>query len=68
MIYIIKDGKGNIKKYNFDGKLEFEGEYLNGKKHGKGKEYNYEDKLEFEGEYLNGKSMEKEKNIIMKVN
>jgi len=52
MIYIIKDGKGNIKKYNNEGKLKFEGEYLNGKKHGKGKEYNYEDKLEFEGEYL----------------
>ena len=37
------------------GKLEFEGEYLNGKRNGKGKEYNYEGKLLFEGEYLNGK-------------
>ena len=32
----------------------FEGEYLNGKRKGKGKEYNYYGKLEFEGEYLNG--------------
>jgi len=32
----------------------FEGEYLNGKRHGKGKEY-CDNKLKFEGEYLNGK-------------
>ena len=33
----------------------FEGEYLNGKRNGKGKEYNYYNgKLEYEGEYLNG--------------
>ena len=56
MVYEIKDGKGNIKEYNFYSKLLFEGEYLNGKRNGKGKEYNYEnDKFEFEGEYLNGK-------------
>ena len=39
----------------------YEGEYLNGKRNGKGKEYYYELKylnkkeyLKFEGEYLNG--------------
>ena len=35
--------------------LVFEGEYLNGKRNGKGKEYSpypYEGKLKFEGEYL----------------
>jgi len=32
----------------------FEGEYLNGKRNGKGKEYE-DEKLIFEGEYLNGK-------------
>ena len=37
-----------------NGQLRFEGEYLNGKKHGKGKEYGYKGNLEFEGEYLNG--------------
>ena len=31
--------------------MEFEGEYLNGERHGKGKEYN-NGKLIFEGEYL----------------
>ena len=52
----IKDGKGNIKEYNYyDGKLRFEGEYLNGERNGKGKEFNYITKLEFEGEYLKGK-------------
>ena len=35
----IKYGKGNVKEYNYFGKLEYEGEYLNGKRHGKGKEY-----------------------------
>ena len=33
----------------------FEGEYLNGKRNGKGKEYYDNGKLTFEGEYLNGK-------------
>ena len=33
--------------------LLFEGEYLNGKRNGKGKEYYYNDKLLFEGEYKN---------------
>ena len=41
------------KKYYNNGKLRFEGEYLNGNWNGKGKEY-YDDKLVFEGEYLNG--------------
>ena len=35
--YEIKDGKGNIKEYNYIGKLLFEGEYLNGKKNEKEK-------------------------------
>ena len=30
----------------------FEGEYLNGKRNGKGKEYYNDGKLKFEGEYL----------------
>ena len=43
------------KEYDDNGKLIFEGEYLNGERHGKGKEYNSDGKLKFEGEYLNGK-------------
>jgi len=42
-----------VKEYYDDGKIEFEGEYLNGERNGKGKEYNKNGKLEFEGEYLN---------------
>ena len=35
--------------------MKYEGEYLKGKRHGKGKEYSYENgNLEFQGEYLNG--------------
>ena len=37
-----------------DGYLIYEGDYLNGKRHGKGKLYKKYNKLEFEGEFLNG--------------
>ena len=42
--------KYNNGKYN----LIYEGEFKNGKRHGKGKEYFYFNKILFEGEYLNG--------------
>ena len=35
--------------------LKYEGEYLNGQRHGKGKEYNKQGDLIYEGDYLNGK-------------
>ena len=44
-----------MKEYDDNGQLIFEGEYLNGKRNGKGKEYNNIGKIIFEGEYLNGK-------------
>ena len=47
------DGEGNGKEYDNDGKLRYDGEYLNGIKNGKGREFKY-NKLIFEGEYLNG--------------
>ena len=53
----IKFFSNNIsKEYSINSdKLIFEGEYLNGKRNGKGKEYYRNGKLLFEGEYLNGK-------------
>ena len=36
--YEIKNGKGFIKKYNYNRELIFEGQYLNGERNGKGKE------------------------------
>ena len=55
IIYELINGNGKVKEYYYDGKLIFEGEYLNGKKNGYGKDYYYDNgKLEFEGEYLNG--------------
>ena len=53
-IYQLKNGKGFIKEFDYGGNLIFEGEYLNGKRNGKGKEYKIFGPLEFEGEYLNG--------------
>ena len=43
-------------KYFEDGKIKFEGEYLNGEANGKGKIYNENGKLEFEVEFVNGKA------------
>ena len=53
IIYELKNGTGEVKEYNNEGKLIYEGEYFNGKKNGKGKEFD-NGKLIFEGEYLSG--------------
>ena len=56
---------GLVKEYYEDNWLKFQGEFLNGKRNGKGKEYNYRTgELEFEGEYLNGKKNGKGKEYI----
>ena len=57
---------GKIKEYEYNNIIKFEGEYLNGKRNGKGKEYRFGD-LVFEGEYLDG-IRKKEKNIILMAN
>ena len=48
-----KNIQKKLKKY--ENILIYEGEYLNGKRNGKGKEYDKNGKIIFEGEYLNGK-------------
>ena len=48
-----KDGLCIGKEYEKD-KIVFEGEYLNGKKHGKGKEYTIDGKIKYDGEYYDG--------------
>ena len=63
--YKILSGKYSTVKKNGNGKgrvyilktkrLIFEGEFLNGKKNGKGKEFDEENHLIFYGEYLDGK-------------
>ena len=49
-----KNGKG--KELYSNGKIKYEGEFLDGKMHGKGREYDYYKSvtLIFEGEYING--------------
>jgi len=60
-LFELKDGKGYVKqverRYNLVDFLIYEGDYLNGVKHGKGKEYigDKNKKIIFEGEYFNGK-------------
>ena len=44
-----------VKEYNSNNQLIYEGEYLNGKKNGKGKEYDENGRIKFEGEYVKGK-------------
>ena len=51
--YIIYETNIKGKEYDKYGKLIFDGEFLNGKRNGKGKEYKY-GILEYDGEYLNG--------------
>ena len=46
------------KEYTEYGQLKFEGEYLNGKKNGKGKEYYYFYFIKFKGENLIGKILD----------
>ena len=55
------------KEYGLPGKeLIFEGEYLNGKRNGKGKEYAKYGEI-FEGEYINGKRSGKGKDLYEKI-
>ena len=70
IIYEVNNEKNNVvKEYNttYD-TLLFEGQYLNGKRNGKGKEYKYPGILIFEGEYFNGKRNGKGKEYIIMVN
>ena len=55
IIYELINGNGNIIEYDEERILKFKGEYLNGKRNGKGKEYDRIGRLKFKGEYLNGK-------------
>ena len=51
---IIIQNNGKVKEYNVNNnKLIYEGEYLNGHRHGKGKKYYDNGQLKFEGIYLN---------------
>ena len=53
-----RNGKG--KEYYYNGKLLFEGEYINGKRYnGKEYEYNYHNLIKYEIQYLKGEKSEK---------
>ena len=62
IIYELINGNGRVKEYNKNcKKLIFKGEYLNGKRNGKGEEYWGDGMVKFEGEYLNGQKCGKGK-------
>ena len=65
IIYEIKNIDGKGKEYQY-GNLIFEGEYLDGKRNGKGKEYDWNGDLIFDGEYLNGERNGKGKEYYYK--
>ena len=62
----IKFKKTGFGEEIIDNYLIYEGQYLDGKKNGKGKEYNKMGKIKFEGEYLNGKRNGKGKEFDIK--
>ena len=72
--YKIIEKPGKIKEFDLiTNKLIYEGEYLKGKRNGKGKEYDINNNIVFEGEYLKGKKIEgkgydKDGNIIFILN
>ena len=64
--FVIFEGNGKGKEFKrFEKNLIYDGEYLDGRRHGKGKEYS-NGRIIFEGEYLNGKDG-KERNIIVQM-
>ena len=65
IIYELKNGKGYIKEYNLYNDLIFEGEYLNGKRNGKGKEFDLDWNLIYEGEFFYGKKLQTRKDDIL---
>ena len=50
--YKLKNWKEFIKGCNHEGKLIYEGEYLNGERNGRGKEYYDNGQIKYKGEYL----------------
>ena len=46
-LFEIKNGKGKGKEYDFYGKLNYEGEYLNGERNDNGKEFNDKNRIVF---------------------
>ena len=53
ILYELHDGNGTVIEYDISGRISYDGECLNGKKHGKGKEYSNGSIL-YEGEFYNG--------------
>ena len=61
----MKNGKG--KEY-LDGKLRFDGEFVDDYRNGKGKEYDDNGKIIFQGKYKNGEKNFKNKCIKVEIN
>ena len=66
IIYELINGNCKVKEYDYDGYLIFEGEYLNGKRNGKGKVYYKYGNLYYEDEFLNGQRIKNGINVLGK--
>ena len=64
IVYELEYGNGNVKEFDINEQLEFEGKYFKGARFGKGKEYyGHSTRLKFEGYYFNGWRVGKGKEI-----
>ena len=52
LLYELENGNGKVNEY--DENLRYDGEYLDGKRHGKGKEFNSIGSLIYEGNFSKG--------------
>ena len=53
ILYVLNNGSGKVRFYDWQDNLDYDGELLNGKKNGQGKHY-INNILIYEGQYLNG--------------
>ena len=67
VMYELKKGCGGVIEFNEERKVIFIGEYLNGKRNGKGKEYDYLGNLIYKGNYLNGERKKRAKRKYLKL-
>ena len=57
----MEKGMGKEKNFLKNGKIKYDGEYLDGKRNGIGKEYYKNGRIKYNGEFLNGQKIKNKK-------